>query len=318
MKQKITNLFLTFSLVSLCAHSSVFSFWNPLSSNAKNVAVVDKVEKLAAVVAVNKEATENEALKSQYREGCCHDNYYHNDCHGNYHHNDCHDNYHDNWHNDCHGCRPEWCKGDKGDCGECGPKGDCGPCGPRGECGCCGCTGPTGATGATGIGLVGPTGPTGATGLVGPTGPTGTTGVPLFGSFYAIVPPTGGIVIPVGGAVPFIFDGPLSGINRFSASEFILPVVGVYEVSVQATITEPGQLILALDTGAGPVDIGETVAGRSTGTSQIVIHTHIATTVPNSLLSVRNPVGNPIPLTFTPSISGSRNAAFTLSVSLIS
>jgi hypothetical protein len=49
------------------------------------------------------------------------------------------------------------------------------------------------------------------------------------------------------------------------------------------------------------------VAGRATGTSQIVGIALVTTAVPNSVLTVRNPTGNPAALTITTTAGG--NAA---------
>ena len=56
------------------------------------------------------------------------------------------------------------------------------------------------------------------------------------------------------------------------------------------------QLLLTLN----GQDLDYTVAGRATGTSQIVGMAIITTTVENSVLSVRNPAGNATALTITP------------------
>jgi hypothetical protein len=101
----------------------------------------------------------------------------------------------------------------------------------------------------------------------------------------------------VGSPVPFPQNGPSSGIaTRLSSSTFNLPNVGTYEVKWQVSITEAGQLQLAI----GGVGLPATVVGRATGTSQIVGSTIITTSVPNSVLSVINPVGNAAALTVTP------------------
>ena len=154
-------------------------------------------------------------------------------------------------------------------------------------------SGATGATGATGA--IGLTGPTGATGETGATG----LGLTTYGNFYAIMPGDNADTVAAGTAVDFPQDGPSSLINRASASEFILPDIGTYEINWQVSVTEAGQLVLWLDSGAGAIQLDETVVGRATGTSQIVGNTLITTSVVNSVLSVRNPTGNTPALTIT-------------------
>jgi hypothetical protein len=66
-----------------------------------------------------------------------------------------------------------------------------------------------------------------------------------------------------------------------------------------------GQLILTLN-GA---DLAYTVAGRPTGTNQIVGMALVQTTVVNSILSVRNPAGNSTALTITPVAGGTRSVS---------
>ena len=41
----------------------------------------------------------------------------------------------------------------------------------------------------------------------------------------------------------------------------------MYQVLFQVSVTEAGQLILTLDSGAGSVELDYTVVGRATGTS---------------------------------------------------
>ena len=73
-------------------------------------------------------------------------------------------------------------------------------------------------------------------------------------------------------------------------------------VQFQVSVTEAGQFILTLN-GA---DLAYTVAGRATGTSQIVGMALVTTTASNSILTVRNPAGNATALTVTPLAGGTR------------
>jgi hypothetical protein len=133
-----------------------------------------------------------------------------------------------------------------------------------------------------------------------------------FGYFFALMPPNNAATVAVGGAVQFPQDGASSGILRVSASAFNLPQIGVYEVSWQVSVSEAGQLVLALDSGMGPVDLAHTVCGRATGTSQITNHVVITTTVANSSVSVLNPAGNSTALTITPLAGGTRPVSASL------
>ena len=183
--------------------------------------------------------------------------------------------------------------------------GNGGVTGPTGPC----CTGPTGAagtdgligpTGATGIGLPGVTGETGATGATGATGEAG-GGIAAFADFFALMPPDNADTVAPGTPVDFPQDGPNSGdIGRASASAFILPDIGTYQVFFEVPVTEAGQLQLELD-GA---PLAYTVVGRATGTSQIVGKFLVETTVEDSILQVINPAGNATALTITPLAGG--------------
>lgn len=122
-----------------------------------------------------------------------------------------------------------------------------------------------------------------------------------FGDFFALMP--GDNAATVGGGTPVSFpqDGPTSGgITRVNATTFLLPNVGTYQIFFQVSVDEPGQLVLALDSGSGFFELPATVVGRDTGTTQIVGMSLVTTTVPNSLIQVRNPVGNTPALTITP------------------
>lgn len=201
--------------------------------------------------------------------------------------------------------------------GATGPTGPSG--GPQGVTGATGATGSTGSTGSTGaIGVTGATGSIGATGvtgligLTGATGSTGSTGSPggilSAADFFALMPGDNAATVAAGASVEFPQDGSIvgAGIVRSGASptDFNLVAVGTYQVFFQVSVTEAGQLIIALDTGAGFLEEAPTVVGRATGTSQIVGMSLITTTVPNTLLTLRNPTGNSTALTITPLAGG--------------
>ena len=104
-----------------------------------------------------------------------------------------------------------------------------------------------------------------------------------------------------GSAVQFPQDGPDSGfITRTGLATFNLASIGTYEVSFQASVTEPGQLALTLN-GA---ELPYTVVGRATGTSQITGDSLVQTTVINSVLTLENPPGESVALTMTPIAGG--------------
>jgi len=110
--------------------------------------------------------------------------------------------------------------------------------------------------------------------------------------------------VAAGTDVSFPQDGPTSAssIARTGPSTFNLAATGTYQVLFQVSVTEAGQLIVTLN-GA---DLAYTVAGRATGTSQLVGMALVTTTVVNSILTVRNPAGNSTALTITPLAGGTR------------
>jgi hypothetical protein len=123
--------------------------------------------------------------------------------------------------------------------------------------------------------------------------------------------------VAVGTAVNFPQDGAVSGITRSTASTFVLPGIGIYEVSWQVSIGEAGQLVLGLDSGSGSVEQAHTVAGRAALTSQIANHVLLVTTSANSLLTVRNPFGNAAALTVTPFAGGAHAVSASLLIKQI-
>jgi len=120
------------------------------------------------------------------------------------------------------------------------------------------------------------------------------------------MPPDNAATVAIGADVSFPQDGPTSGsaIARTGASTFNLANIGVYQVLFQVSVTEAGQLVLTLDSGAGSSELAYTVVGRATGTSQIVGMALVQTTVSNSILTVRNPASGSTALTITPLAGG--------------
>lgn len=154
------------------------------------------------------------------------------------------------------------------------------------------------------------------TSLIGPAGSPGAAGmngVSDFAHFFALMPPDNAATIASGTDVDFPQDGPSSGsglITRTSANAFNLAQIGVYMITFQVSITEAGQLILTLN-GA---DLSYTVVGRQTGTSQITNTCLVQTTSINSILTVRNPVGNFPALTISPLAGGTRPVSASLTI----
>jgi len=214
---------------------------------------------------------------------------------------------------------PQGPVGPQGEQGPAGPQGETGPQGPQGAQGLQGPQGETGAIGPQGEtgpqgpqgaqGLQGPQGPQGETGAIGPQGPQGPAGGVIdFADFYALMPPDNDSTVAAGGDVDFPRNGPSSGggIFRTGADTFNLAEIGTYQVLFQVSVTEAGQLVLTLDSGAGAIELDYTVVGRATGTSQIVGMALVQTSVINSILTVRNPAGNSPALTITPLAGGTR------------
>ncbi|MEO8847856.1 MAG: collagen-like protein [Casimicrobiaceae bacterium] len=200
--------------------------------------------------------------------------------------------------------------GSAGPAGMQGPPGPAGSAGPQGVAGAPGSVGPAGVQGPPGpMGSAGPQGnpgipgSVGQTGAQGPQGPAG--GIADYADFYALMPPDNAATVSAGGDVQFPQDGPNSGtITRVSASQFLLPAIGVYQVMFQVSASEAAQLVVALDSGSGALEVASSVVGRATGTTQLVGMSLLQTTVTNTLLSVRNPSGASTALTITPLAGG--------------
>lgn len=213
---------------------------------------------------------------------------------------------------------PRGFQGFPGPQGPAGERGPIGPQGPRGFQGLPGPQGPAGETGAQGpigeTGPQGPQGPRGFQGLPGPQGPAGEPGpvgpqglpggVLGYADFYALMPSDNSATVAPGTDVSFPENGPIANTNigRLGPSSFNLGPIGTYQILFQVSVTEAGQLLLTLN----GQDLEYTVAGRATGTSEIVGMAIISTTAVNSVLTVRNPAGNAAALTVTPLAGGAR------------
>ena len=162
----------------------------------------------------------------------------------------------------------------------------------------------------------GSNGTNGSAGATGATGATGPGGSLAFADFFALMPPDNAATVGLGTDVGFPQDGPASAggaIARASGSTFTLAAIGTYQVTFQASVDEPGQLVLTLN---GAV-LAYTVVGRAAATSPISGVALVTTTVINSILTVRNPAGNAAALTMTPIAGGASSVSAHLVITRI-
>ncbi len=124
------------------------------------------------------------------------------------------------------------------------------------------------------------------------------------------MPPNNASTVAAGAPVLFPQNGPVAGgVGRLNSGEFVLPRAGTYSVDFSVSVDEPGQLVIALDSGGGMVELPYTVYGRATGTSEIAGNALISTTAASSTVELRNPAGNTPALTITPLAGGTHPAA---------
>jgi len=232
--------------------------------------------------------------------------------------------------------------GPAGVAGATGPTGATGPAGATGSQGIQGIQGVIGPTGATGLtGDIGPAGamPALANGsifvgngsnvatavtmsgdaTISNTGVVAvTSGLHAYAMFYGLTAGTGmsgtdyAATVAVGAAVPFPQNGPaLGGIVALSSTTFEIPTIGTYEVIFHVHTTEPGQLQLSVNSGAGFVVAHECTGENLLSTSgghPIVGNCIITTTVIDTVVKVINPAGNSTALTITPADGVGTNA----------
>lgn len=140
-------------------------------------------------------------------------------------------------------------------------------------------------------------------------GPEGSPGSEEYAEFYALMPSDNAATVAAGAPVEFPRNGPAMGpIARLTPADFLLPSIGTYSINFSVSVTEPGQLIIALDSGGVTAELPYTAYGRATGTSQISGDALVTTTVANSSIELRNPKGNTPALTITPSAGGTQPA----------
>lgn len=155
----------------------------------------------------------------------------------------------------------------------------------------------------------------GSTGGTGSTGSTGAGGFSTvgFADFFALMPGDNADTVAPGSPIDFPQDGPNNGpVLRIDATTFQILEAGNYQINWQASVSEAGQLVIAVDSGPGYVEIAETVVGRATGTSQIV-GSKILALAEGDLVQVWNPTGNAAALTITPIAGGTHAVSATLS-----
>jgi len=124
---------------------------------------------------------------------------------------------------------------------------------------------------------------------------------PVYGDFYALMPPDNLVPVFPGGSVKFPQTSSVSGGMLYIwPGTIVLAAAGTYQVMFQVSVNEPGQLVVVLN----GVELQNTVAGRATGTTQITGMYIITTTVPFSQLEIRNPAQASVALTITPNAGG--------------
>jgi hypothetical protein len=144
-----------------------------------------------------------------------------------------------------------------------------------------------------------------------PTALANGSGIPSFASFWT-EPVAGQPTIAIDAEVPFTSAGAsFGGIvrNGVTIGEFVLPNIGVYDISWMVSVAEAGQLALFLNGVFQP----ETLAGRATGTNQITNRVLVTTTSANSIIKIVNH-SSASALTLTPLPGGTSAGATYLTV----
>lgn len=152
-----------------------------------------------------------------------------------------------------------------------------------------------------------------------PAGPIVPSSPLDYAEFFALMPGDNAAPVAINAPILFPQNGPTAagGITRLGAASFQLAAVGTYEVSWQASVTEPAQALLWVDTGVvvgvvgSPAKILRTVVGRATGTNQISGRTLITTGLPNTAISVRNGA-SAAAITMTPIAGGTDSVSANL------
>ena len=118
---------------------------------------------------------------------------------------------------------------------------------------------------------------------------------------YAVMPSDNATAVAVGADVSFnrILATSASDIVATTASRFTLGPIGVYQVAFNVPFDGSGQLVLTLNN----VQQSPTVVGKAT-TGFVNGNFIITTIIENSVVTVRNPTGNPTALTISVALGG--------------
>ncbi len=155
-----------------------------------------------------------------------------------------------------------------------------------------------------------------------------TLGWPSYGEIFALMPGDNAATVAAGVAVRFpqtkVLRGGVAPLDDglptpLGNDTLTLPFAGSWLISAQVSVAEAGQLVVAVKQGGTGsfVEDPTTVAGRATGTDQIIISTVILATLPNTQVQIRNPTGNAAALTITPSAGGTHAVSATFRAELL-
>lgn len=205
--------------------------------------------------------------------------------------------------------------GDKGDAGPPGKDGEKGEKGEKGDEGPPGKDGDKGDTGTHGDkgekGEAGPQGEKGDKGEKGDTGPPGNSN--MVSAYYCIMPSDNPEEITPGNKIDFpntYYECPI--IIRSTSSIFNLINIGFYEIKWIVNVTQTAQIIVCLDDGNGFKQQYNMVSGRNSGSSQLYGQFIFQTYVPNTKISLNNPLENNTPIKITETAGGTLPECCTL------
>jgi hypothetical protein len=131
-----------------------------------------------------------------------------------------------------------------------------------------------------------------------------------FSNFFALMPGDNAATIAVGAPILFPQLGPTNGAaTPLGGGLFTIAATGTYQIAWQASVAEPGQLMVKRNA----TEVAATVVGRATGTTQIVGNTTLSLSA-GDVISIVNPSGNAAALTLTPTAGGTHAVSATLSI----
>jgi hypothetical protein len=131
-------------------------------------------------------------------------------------------------------------------------------------------------------------------------------GAQFFGNSGVAGNPDYTATVAVGAPVPFPQNGASWGTappTRLTNHSFTLPNAGTYKIAFGVSVTEAGQLGVALGSTPAIPAVPSPVFGRATGTSIISGEVYLTVTA-GTIVSVINPPGNSTALTITPTAGG--------------